>query len=155
MYLKHKLRKFSNVCPNLSIGWSADAGIISTPLSSKVQPPPFNPPPANQPACQFNPPPANQPVCQFNPPPANQPVCQFNPPPANQPVCQFNPPPANQPVCQFNPPPANQPVCPVNLAGNLSDSGNMVTSEQIKLKYSGLHSEAKIGSMAVKLAKEP
>ena len=100
-------------CPNSSIGWSADAGIISTPLSSKVQPPP-----------------------------------------ANQPVCQFNFPPANQPVCQFNPPPANQPVCPVNLAGNLSDSGNMVTSEQIKLKYSGLHSEAKIGSMAVKLAKE-
>ena len=93
-------------CPNSSIGRSADAGIISTPLSSKVQPPPFNPPPANQ------------------------------------------------PVCQTNPLPANQPVCPVNLAGNLSDLGNMVTSEQIKLKYSGLHSEAKIGSMAVKLGKE-
>ena len=125
-------------CPNSSIGWNTDAGIISTPLSSKMQPPPFNPPP----------------VCSFNPPPANQPVCSFDPQQANQPVCSFDPQQANQPVCSFDPPQANQPVYPVNPAGNLSDSGSMVTSEQIKLKYPGLHSEAKIGSMAVKLAKE-
>ena len=121
---------------------ASPATLIPTQYNSPPDQPMYNAPPATPNPTQYNSPPTDQPMYMYNAPPATRKPSQYNTTPATR-----NPPPT-----VYNAPPAK------NLAQYKNNSpeadNDLVSNEDVLLRYPKLNTLCKVGSLAAKLARE-